>query len=162
VLPLPSLPSLLPKTTRLIAPLTFFIFTLLLITGGLGLQLSSSPTSIILVFTCLALFILLTLMVLQTIIWKCGARARARRSQRRSVEDDEQDLVLAAYYASQGLKEQPSRSTLNTPTPTTTHGQGYAHHSPSGSRSNIYGGGTMPGPQYLLNMHPGVPVHRFD
>lgn len=25
----------------------------------------------------------------------------------------------------------------------------------------LYGGGTMPGPQYLLNMHPGVPVHRW-
>lgn len=24
-----------------------------------------------------------------------------------------------------------------------------------------YGGGTMPGPQYLLNMHPGVPVHKW-
>lgn len=23
----------------------------------------------------------------------------------------------------------------------------------------LFGGGTMPGPQYLLNMHPGVPVH---
>jgi hypothetical protein len=22
-------------------------------------------------------------------------------------------------------------------------------------------GGAMPGPQYLLNMHPGVPVHRW-
>lgn len=22
----------------------------------------------------------------------------------------------------------------------------------------VYGGGAMPGPQYLLNMHPGVPV----
>lgn len=26
------------------------------------------------------------------------------------------------------------------------------------SANGIYGGGTMPGPQYLLNMHPGVPV----
>lgn len=25
----------------------------------------------------------------------------------------------------------------------------------------IYGGGAMPGPQYLLNMHPGVPVHKW-
>jgi len=25
----------------------------------------------------------------------------------------------------------------------------------------LYGGGTMPGPQYLLNMHPGVPVHKW-
>jgi hypothetical protein len=24
-----------------------------------------------------------------------------------------------------------------------------------------FGGGTMPGPQYLLNMHPGVPVHKW-
>lgn len=25
----------------------------------------------------------------------------------------------------------------------------------------VYGGGAMPGPQYLLNMHPGVPVHKW-
>jgi hypothetical protein len=30
----------------------------------------------------------------------------------------------------------------------------------NGSRSP-YGGGSMPGPQYLLNMHPGVPVHKW-
>jgi hypothetical protein len=30
-------------------------------------------------------------------------------------------------------------------------------HQRSPSRS-AYGGGSMPGPQYLLNMHPGVPV----
>jgi hypothetical protein len=29
----------------------------------------------------------------------------------------------------------------------------------AGGRGNMFGGGTMPGPQYLLNMHPGVPVH---
>jgi hypothetical protein len=23
------------------------------------------------------------------------------------------------------------------------------------------GGGTMPGPQYLMNMHPGVPIHKW-
>lgn len=28
-------------------------------------------------------------------------------------------------------------------------------------RMGIYGGGTMPGPQYLMNMHPGVPVHKW-
>lgn len=28
-------------------------------------------------------------------------------------------------------------------------------------RRAAFGGGTMPGPQYLLNMHPGVPVHRW-
>lgn len=26
-------------------------------------------------------------------------------------------------------------------------------------KGKLFGGGTMPGPQYLLNMHPGVPVH---
>jgi hypothetical protein len=30
-------------------------------------------------------------------------------------------------------------------------------HQRTQSRTH-YGGGTMPGPQYLLNMHPGVPV----
>jgi hypothetical protein len=40
-----------------------------------------------------------------------------------------------------------------------THGQHQQqrYHQRSPSRS-AYGGGTMPGPQYLLNMHPGVPV----
>lgn len=28
-----------------------------------------------------------------------------------------------------------------------------------GQPRKMFGGGTMPGPQYLLNMHPGVPVH---
>lgn len=28
-----------------------------------------------------------------------------------------------------------------------------------GRNASLFGGGTMPGPQYLLNMHPGVPVH---
>jgi hypothetical protein len=30
-------------------------------------------------------------------------------------------------------------------------------HQRNQSRTH-YGGGSMPGPQYLLNMHPGVPV----
>ena len=28
-----------------------------------------------------------------------------------------------------------------------------------GEKGKTFGGGTMPGPHYLLNMHPGVPVH---
>jgi hypothetical protein len=28
-------------------------------------------------------------------------------------------------------------------------------------QKGMYGGGTMPGPQYLLNMHPGVPIHKW-
>lgn len=34
-------------------------------------------------------------------------------------------------------------------------------HVRSESQNSGFGGGTMPGPQYLLNMHPGVPVNRW-
>jgi hypothetical protein len=27
-------------------------------------------------------------------------------------------------------------------------------------KGNMYGGGAMPGPKYMLNMHPGVPVYK--
>jgi hypothetical protein len=33
-------------------------------------------------------------------------------------------------------------------------------HGRSPSKEGVFGGGTMPGPQYLLNMHPGVPVYH--
>jgi len=95
-----------------------------------------------------------------------SAYARAN-TRRRLGEDDERDVVLARYYVSRKLgfgdgEESRSSSAASSPPRYNefTPQQGHAR-SPSANGGNIYGGGTMPGPQYLLNMHPGVPVHRW-
>jgi hypothetical protein len=79
-------------------------------------------------------------------------------------EEDEQDLVLAKYYVSRklGRDGEHSRSSSATSDNSAAKLYGEPQHARSTSANGgLYGGGAMPGPQYLLNMHPGVPVHRW-
>ncbi|KAF2867456.1 hypothetical protein BDV95DRAFT_598122 [Massariosphaeria phaeospora] len=156
--PLASLAAIVP---RLHTPLTTLTFTLLVITGGLGLLLSSAPRPIILVYVALALLVSVFLLLTQTCIQRRGsAHARATTRQRLG-EDDEQDLVLAAYYAGKKC-EDASRSASQASESSDASAAYTGGHARSASANrDLYGGGTMPGPQYLLNMHPGVPVHRW-
>jgi hypothetical protein len=78
-------------------------------------------------------------------------------------EEDEQDLVLARYYVSKKLGgEGPhSRSSSAASGDSATPLYPQPQHARNASANGVYGGGAMPGPQYLLNMHPGVPVHKW-
>ncbi|KAF2469343.1 CBD9-like protein [Lindgomyces ingoldianus] len=162
LLPIPRLSRLSPTIPRLHNPAISFTFTILTLTGGLGLHLSSQGMPIILAYTAVALAVFCFLMLLQTCIRRRGSAYAIAKGMRRVREEDEQDLVLAAYYAGQKLDDESragSAASLNRPSP--GMGPGTHGRSGSGGNGNIYGGGQMPGPQYLLNMHPGVPVHRW-
>ncbi|KAF2179372.1 iron reductase domain protein [Zopfia rhizophila CBS 207.26] len=167
ILPNPRISQLTPIIPRLHTPLTAFTFTFLVLTGGLGLHLSNSSRPIILIYTSISLAVFLFILLIQSCIWKRGSRySRHRRSRHGEAEEDEQDLVLAAWYAGRKMEEQESRSTsaasLNRHDGNGNYGNnGYSGMGGNGSGQNIYGGGTMPGPQYLMNMHPGVPVHKW-
>lgn len=61
------------------------------------------------------------------------------------MEEDEQDLVMKEMRGSRAGSVAGSEAV-------------HARSGSAGPGTNVYGGGAMPGPQYLLNMHPGVPV----
>jgi hypothetical protein len=96
-----------------------------------------------------------------------SAYARSNRIQ----EDDERELVPGygnkkwGYAKANGkvvnYDEASSRSTSAASGTFSSAGTGHERSASAGSNNGrgIYGGGTMPGPQYLLNMHPGVPVY---
>jgi hypothetical protein len=78
-------------------------------------------------------------------------------------EEDEQDLVLARYYVSSKLGTDGTHSRTSSAASGDSTKPLYPapQHARSPSANAVYGGGAMPGPQYLLNMHPGVPVHKW-
>ncbi|KAF2646281.1 CBD9-like protein [Massarina eburnea CBS 473.64] len=149
--------NLRPWIPRLHTPLTALILTTLIITGGLGLRLSSSPTPFILAYLSIALIVFVFITLLQLCIRRRGsAYARATIRQRLG-DEDEQDFGLAEYWAKRKLE---SRSTSQASAATweqEQHGRGRSESQGSNGRG-VFGGGTMPGPHYMLNMHPGVPV----
>ncbi|EOA84535.1 uncharacterized protein SETTUDRAFT_20077 [Exserohilum turcica Et28A] len=170
---LPALTHLTTKVRALHTPLTSISFVLLVLTGGLGLRLSMQPTSLVLVYTGISIGVFIVLLILHTCLRKRGsAYARAQNRRPRSDTPDspttEEMLIMAKMHDSQNT------AGLNPPPPYYPQ-QGYhstgsaefgadgqhvhpAQHSRSSSRTRQFGGGAMPGPQYLLNMHPGVPV----
>ncbi|KAF2201162.1 CBD9-like protein [Delitschia confertaspora ATCC 74209] len=159
ILPLPSLGNLLSASnilSRLHTPLSYLALILLLITGGLGLHLSSAAPPFIFAYVSLSLFTIFALLIIQTLIWKCGRNRRDSRSNSSSSRGIER------FGSSRlGRRSSDSRSAIGTPHSDVNCQGGYrsgnnGRYSPNGG---IYGGGTMPGPQYLLNMHPGVPVY---
>ncbi|KAF2014590.1 iron reductase domain protein [Aaosphaeria arxii CBS 175.79] len=213
LLPLPPLRNLTPHIPSLHAPLVPITFTILVLTGGLGLHLSSQTTPIILAYVAITLVIFVLTATLSACIRRRGGSAYTRTLARSSPstrtsnsnssrgsgksrwysksrspsagssydDDDEQNLVLKQYYYANGGRMGGSSASVFTPNsaPSSSHsaqtaaapaytaanynnlypGTAVGMHGRSGSAgSGVYGGGSMPGPQYLLNMHPGVPV----
>lgn len=185
ILPLLLTAILPPLTTRftttasklraLHTPLVSASFILLVLTGGLGLHLSSQSRPIILVYTAISLAVFIFLLIMQSCIRKRGsayARATGRHHQQASSREyGESDRMV--MLAKMGDSRSASEASLTRPPPPYAYyqagdGGGSAEFGADGQllptlqqssvRSRQYGGGTMPGPQYLLNMHPGVPV----
>jgi hypothetical protein len=149
ILPARPLATLTQTIARLHAPLASLSLTLLLVSGGLGLQLSQQTRPIILVYTALSLVLVIFIALISAIVRRSGS-AYARATHR---------LPLGDVSSSElGLVGKQSR------TGSATSLKGFLDESrreagaPDSQQRSVFGGGTMPGPQYLLNMHPGVPV----
>jgi hypothetical protein len=144
LLPLP-LPPIRRISPHICTPLSALSFILLLTTGALGLHLSSSHhLALTIVYALLSLFTCVILLTLHFLL-------RRRNSYDYHSDDDKVEMLAAS--------------------PTPRQGSGYSTSSRefgadgqerlTSSRGGVYGGGAMPGPQYLMNMHPGVPVHKW-
>lgn len=117
-----------------------------------------------LVYTALSLAVFIFLLLLHTCIRKRGS-AYARANNRRYADDNNNDgdIMLSKLHESRS-----SASSLGHPPPYAqfqpvvgtagADGKVVGHQRTESRSQQQYGGGTMPGPQYLLNMHPGVPV----
>lgn len=163
ILPLKRITSLHTKIPRLHTPLTTLTFTLLVLTGGLGLYLSSSARPIILAYAAIALLEFVFIALLQMCIQRRGSAYARANTRRRLGEDDEQNLVLAKYYVGRKLGFGGGEQDRSSSAASSNPGM-YAEQSQAKSESaneGLCGGGTMPGPRYLMNMHPGVPVHKW-
>jgi hypothetical protein len=110
-----------------------------------------------LIYTALSLGVCVFIFTLQSCIRKRGsAYARALRSH--SSGEDNDEMVMLGKDSRSGSTGSLTRSPAYGSYGSGEYGaHGQYQHQGSPSRS-AYGGGTMPGPQYLLNMHPGVPV----
>ncbi|ORY12964.1 hypothetical protein BCR34DRAFT_600259 [Clohesyomyces aquaticus] len=164
ILPFPRISSLHTLLPRLHTPLVSATLTLLILTGGLGLHLSSQSTPIIMAYTAIALGVFVFVVLLQTCIKRRGsayARQNGTSARRlRGEEDDEEDLVMKAWKVGRGMDGTHGQSQSQQSFGSGQQGQ-QGHGRGNSGGNNLYGGGTMPGPQYMLNMHPGVPVHRW-
>lgn len=85
-------------------------------------------------------------------------RCVRKRKNSRGEEEDEQRLVSSGgggmslkSWKEMGSVRSESAASVERPA------NNYYQGSPN-ANGKMFGGGTMPGPQYLLNMHPGVPV----
>ncbi|KAF2134777.1 iron reductase domain protein [Dothidotthia symphoricarpi CBS 119687] len=173
VLPIRPLATLHKLIPRLHTPLTSILFITLALTGGLGLHLASQTRSIILGYAAVTLFIFVFNTTLQTCVRRRGS-AYARATTRRQLgEDDDQDLMLAESMAKRtmemesrsgsaaSLRPQPQWNGGREGGESREFGADGQEMPRSAGRAGVYGGGAMPGPQYMMNMHPGVPVHRW-
>ncbi|KAF2114089.1 hypothetical protein BDV96DRAFT_647575 [Lophiotrema nucula] len=162
LLPLRPLARLHKLIPRIHTPIASITLVFLILTGGLGLHLSSSARPIIIAYIAVSLIVFFPVMLLQTCIRRRGSAYARATTRRRLGEEDEEDLVLAAYMAGRKLDGRGSQGESRSESAASFQTQSSHERSGSGgSATNIYGGGTMPGPQYLLNMHPGVPVHKW-
>ncbi|KAJ4338070.1 hypothetical protein N0V87_004218 [Didymella glomerata] len=152
ILPARPLAKLHRFIPRLHAPLSSLTLTLLLVSGGLGLQLSQQSRPIILVYTALSLVLVIFLAIISSIVRRRGS-AYARANQR---------LPLNSASSSElGLLRKANRSGSETGSATSLKGfldESRRESNAAEGQRKIFGGGAMPGPQYMLNMHPGVPV----
>ncbi|KAI4947233.1 hypothetical protein J4E91_006583 [Alternaria rosae] len=155
---LPSLKPYLPRLQKALhTPLASTSLVLLILTGGLGLHLSGQTRPIVLIYTAISIAVFLFIFIIQSCIRKRGsAYSRAERRQNRGLGEDNDEMVMLGKMEENGMPyghaaEQSGSREFG------SDGQRQQQHVRSQSRTH-YGGGTMPGPQYLLNMHPGVPV----
>ncbi|KAF2748181.1 iron reductase domain protein [Sporormia fimetaria CBS 119925] len=147
LLPIPPISRLSSFTPRLHTPLVSSTFVLLVLSGGLGLHLAMQSRPIILIYTAVALIVFAFCFLLQT----CIRRRGSAHQRSRAGHEDEQGLMgLKARFAGEHRSRSRAESVESCESGTS-----------SGNGKGVFGGGTMPGPQYLLNMHPGVPVHRW-
>ncbi|KAF9701547.1 hypothetical protein EKO04_000976 [Ascochyta lentis] len=156
LLPVRRLSTLHAFIPRLHAPLATLTLPLLLISGGLGLQLSTQSRTLVLLYTALSLLLIIFLAILTSIVRRRGS-AYKRAGTR---------LPLAELSGSEvgllGKEERASATSLKGFLEESRRDGGGVGGGSAGGRGvgkGVFGGGTMPGPQYLMNMHPGVPVH---
>jgi hypothetical protein len=162
---LPSLKPYLPRLQKALhTPLASASLVLLILTGGLGLHLSGQTRPIILIYTAISIAVFLFIFLIQSCIRKRGsAHSRAEKRQNRGSEEENDEMVML------GKMEEAPGFANGTPYAYGTSSSGSGEFGADGQRQQQqqhvrsqsrthYGGGTMPGPQYLLNMHPGVPV----
>ena len=152
ILPIRPLARLHRFIPRLHALLSSLMLTLLLIAGGLGFFLSQQSHPVVLVYTALSLVLVVFLAIMSSIVRRRRS-ANARAMQRFSLPSTSPSKL--------GLLAKESRIGSETSvTGSATSLKGFLEESRrDGGKGKIFGGGTMPGPHYLLNMHPGVPVH---
>lgn len=185
LLPHPSLSSLHPLLPALHTPLSALAFLLLLTAGALGLRLSAAPTPLSLAYGAAGLLVGLGLGVVLLCVRRRGsAHARARTRRRLGEDEDGRERWGGgkARMLSWGSRSR-SRSSRGSWEGSGSgsscgngngNGGGWHGHGSSSASSSAggnasawqwraggggFGGGTMPGPQYLMNMHPGVPVY---
>ncbi|KAL5379846.1 hypothetical protein DPSP01_008128 [Paraphaeosphaeria sporulosa] len=155
VLSAKKLAALSPRIPKLHTPLTTLTFTLLVLSGGLGLRLSMSPNPLILAYVAVTLFVAaFTTFILLCVRRRGSAYARAT-TRRRLGEEDEADMGMARW----GVRKKLSGSSSDGSWEAGGVGGPYGHERSTSQGSFVMGRGTMPGPQYLMNMHPGVPVY---
>lgn len=155
LLPIPSISKLHNLIPRLHTPIVSTAFVLLVLTGGLGLHLSSQARPVILGYTAVALMVFLFTIVLTSCIRRRGSAYARTNNRKRLGEEDDREIMMGKLDDSRSS----SKSSFS-PGSTPPSGEFGADGQNQGQRA-FYGGGTMPGPQYLLNMHPGVPVHKW-
>ncbi|KAH8712276.1 hypothetical protein GQ44DRAFT_811507 [Phaeosphaeriaceae sp. PMI808] len=150
LLPIPNISRLHSIIPRLHTPLVSTSFILLVLTGGLGLHLSSQTRPLILAYTTLSLAVFVFITLLQSCIRRRGsAYARANKRSRLGEENDK--TVMLQQMEENRVESQDELV-----------GRGHVGRTEFGAQGQRpVGQGTMPGPQYLLNMHPGVPVNRW-
>ncbi|KAF2438375.1 iron reductase domain protein [Karstenula rhodostoma CBS 690.94] len=152
VLPAPAFKPLKDKIPTLHTALATLTFTLLVLSGGLGLHLAQTPNPLVLSYVAIALFVAaFTTVVLLCVRRRGSAYARATL-RRRLGEEEEADLGRARW----GVRKKLSRESEGS---WEGGGMGQGHARSESQGSFVVGRGTMPGPQYLMNMHPGVPVY---
>ncbi|KAL5117006.1 hypothetical protein ACEQ8H_005092 [Pleosporales sp. CAS-2024a] len=172
LLPMPNISRFHTCIPRLRTPLVSTTFVALVLTGGLGLSLSSQVRPVILAYTAVALLVFLLTLLLHLYIrrrssaYAARAAYKKRRSGAESNDDDHHMLMLS--HMTDMTAPKTSSNTNHHGNNHIPHVRTYSPKSTDFAPANahrqprpMYGGGTMPGPQYLLNMHPGVPVHKW-
>jgi hypothetical protein len=157
-LPIPKIASINCHIPRLHAPLSSLTLTLILVSGGLGLHLSQQARPIVLIYTALSLLLVIFLAIISAIVRRRGS-AYARATQRLPLPSvPSEELGLVGKEGRSGSETGSAASLKGFLDESRREGSlGAAEGTPQ--RKVFVGGGTMPGPQYLLNMHPGVPVN---
>ncbi|CAI6341124.1 unnamed protein product [Periconia digitata] len=157
LLPMKPLSTLKQWIPRAHAPLATLCLTLLILTGGLGLHLSSSSTPIILTYLAISILVFSFITLLQLCVRRRGSAYARATTRRRLGDEDEQDYGLANYWARRKLEGSRSQSQASS-NATWDSERPWSGDSRKQGGGAVFGGGTMPGPHYMMNMHPGVPV----